>query len=347
MFQLLLIKNDGSKTYDITPIVDTITWDYNLSLTAAMSFNILWTDAGVFPANPCDLGDVVTLSKDGQEVYRGIIISENRNGRSPIGYNAYDYAWYLGKSKSVYQFNGISASDAILRVLNDFGMLIGNVPAMSTKVEAIYIQKTPAEIIEEVLKLHEQASGDRYVVDMEKGRIYIKEMRDMIITGTFQLADNLTRNNVLDNPLEAQRTRSIEALRNRIKIMIERDDKDVDKTHPKYEVVAAKEDAALIKKYGLLEETYKIDVGDVAKARKVAQILFARTSRVQETNTIKLMGDVAFKAGRLLKVNEPITKMSGTFMIVAVKHAVTNQIHTMDVELAWPEDVRDIIGGTS
>ncbi|HZG79958.1 MAG TPA: hypothetical protein VEZ13_04205, partial [Brevibacillus sp.] len=96
----------------------------------------------------------------------------------------------------------------------------------------------------------------------------------------------------------------------------------------------------LIRKFGLLEDVYKIDAEDEAKAREVARILLQRLARIHETNSIKLMGDVAFKAGRLFDVTEPVTGMQGRFMITSVNHEVRNQVHTMQLELALPEDVK-------
>jgi len=338
LFQLLLIKNDGQRSYDITPLVGSITWDSNLSMMAVMEFDIHWTDAKLFPANPCDLGDVAILMKDGEEVYRGVIVTEAKSGRAAIKYTVYDYAWYLGKSKSVYQFNKITASQAITKILKDFGMLIGSVPQMGTIIDEIYLEKSPAEIIEDIYKRHERASGKRYNVEMRQGKIYFEEMKDLVITGTFKLAENIDPVDVLANPLGADRTRTIESMRNRVKILIERDEKE--KTKPKYEVVATAQDENLIKKYGLVEDVFKIDAEDAAKAREVARILLKRLARIHETNSIKLMGDVAFKAGRLFDVTEPVTGMQSRFMITAAKHEVKNQIHTMQLELALPEDVK-------
>jgi hypothetical protein len=338
MFRLLLVKNDGSKSYDITPITGPITWDSNLSLMASMEFTIVWNDTRLFPINPCDLGDVVILTKDGEEVYRGIIVTERKSGREAIKYTVYDYAWYLGKSKSVYQFNKIPASQAIKKVLTDFGMLIGNIPNMNTLIDAIYLEKPPAEIVESIYKLEEQQTGKRFNVEMRQGKIYFEEMKDLVINGTFKLAENLWPYDVLSNPLGADRTRSIESMRNRVKILIERDNNDLEQA--KYEVVAFAQDEALITKYGLIEEVFKIDAEDVAKAREVARILLQRLARIQETNGLKLMGDVAFKAGRLLDLIEPITGMAGRFMIIRAKHTVSNQIHTMELELAMPEEVK-------
>lgn len=338
MFTLLLIKNDGTKSYDITPLVNSITWDSNLSLMAALEFDIAWTDAKLFPVNPCDVGDVVILTQGGKEVYRGVIVNEGRSGRQPIKYKVYDYAWYLGKSKSVYQFNKVSASQAITKILNDFGMLVGKVPEMGTIVDDIFLEKSPAEIIETIYKRHEKSSGKRYNVEMREGKIFFEEMTELVIKGTFKLAENIAPVDVLANPLGADRTRSIEEMRNRVKILIERDDKE--KSKPKYEVVAVAQDEASIKKYGLLEETFKIEAEDAAKGREVSRILLKRLNRIQETNSLRVFGDVAFKAGRLWDVTEPITGMQGQFMIIAAKHEVKNQIHTMELTLALPEDVK-------
>ncbi|WP_274363709.1 XkdQ/YqbQ family protein [Paenibacillus thermotolerans] len=339
MFKLLLVKNDGSKTYDITPIVGPFSWDSNLSLLSVLEFSLIWSDVpSLFPKNPCELGDVVLLYEDQEEVYRGVIVTEGRANRGAINYTVYDYAWYLGKSKSVYQFNKIPASQAITVILNDFGMLIGKIPVMSTPIDQIYLEKSPAEIIEDIYKFHERRTGQKFNVEMRQGKIYFEEMKDLVIKGTFRLAGNLPLVDVLANPLGVSWNRTIESMRNRVKILVERNEEKKEQTT--YEVVATAQDEALISKYGLLEDVYKIEAEDAAKAREVAKILLQRLARIHERNSLTLMGDVAFKAGRLLDVSEPVTGMSGRYLIQTVKHTVSKQIHTMDLELVLPEEVK-------
>lgn len=339
MFKLLLYKNDGKTQYDITSIVGQITWDSNLSLTSALEMDILWNDTkSLWPKNPCDLGDVVLLFEDGKEIYRGVVATEVRSGRDAIKYTVFDYAWYLGKSKSVYQFKTI-ASNAILKILKDFGMLVGNVPTMSTIIDEIYMEKSPAEIIEDIYKRHERKTGKRYNVEMRQGQIYFEEIKDLVIKGTFRLAPNLPVNDVFDNPLGADRSRTIDSMRNRVKILIERSDDEKNKGKAQYEVVATAQDQSSILKFGLLEDTYKIDEEDASKAKAVSEILLDRLNKIHETNSLKLMGDSAFKAGRLLVVDEPITGMKNTYMIIWAKHTVVSQQHTMEIELALPEEV--------
>jgi len=331
MFKLLLVKNQLNKTYDITPIVGSFSWDSYLSLTSALDMTVIWNDSKYFPVNPCELGDMVLATKDSEEIYRGILVNQSQNGRQPITYHAADFAWYLDKSKSVYQFSGIPADQAIAKVLNDFGMMIGDIAPMNAKITKIYIQQSPAAIIDDILKQQEQQSGKKYSAEMTKGRISIVPTLDRVIKGIWKLTNLTNEIDVMTNPLEATRTRSIEDLKNRINIITAGSDT--------YQLEAVEQDADSILHYGLLEDTQKIEAADIAKSRQVAKVLLARLNRIQEDNKLKLMGDVQFKAGYLFDVVEPITGISGRFMIKTCKHTVTNQIHTMDIDLVLPGDV--------
>ncbi len=331
MFRLQLIKNDGSRSYDITPIVQQFSWDSTMSLASVIEFSVIWNDARFIPRNPVEIGDLIIVYKDDVEVNRGIIVKNKQSGRAPIEYTAYDYAWYLGKSKSVYQFNGVSAKQAITKILNDFGIPIGNITDMATRINKIYIQKSPAEIMQDIIRQHERQSGIKIFPEMRLGRAHIERMRDMIVIGRFRLAANIARNNVLDNPIGAERTQSIEEMRNRVKIILSKNDA--------FQTIALEQDTPMATRYGLLEETFKIEEEDAAKARQVARILLKRLSRVHETNALTLMGDAAFKAGRLFDVVEPVTGMEGRFMITNCKHEVASGFHIMNLTLTLPEDI--------
>jgi hypothetical protein len=332
MFKITLIKSDQSRRYDITPIVGNFSWESDLSIIAALEMEVAFSDTRFFPKNPCDLGDHVILTKGSTEVFRGVIVDESKTGRNPIKYTVYDYAWYLCQSKTVYQFNNISATKAIERILNDFGMEIGSMISMPSRVDEIYMQKPPAHIIGGILTRVEQREGYTVNVEMRQGKIYFEKRQDKLIKGTFRLAENLWERDVLEAVGESSRTRSIEEMRNRIRLIVE-DDKT------EYEITAEAEDTSLIEKYGLLEETLKIDTEDAAKSRQVAKVLLKRLGMVHETNKITLIGDIRFKGGYLFDVKEPVTGMTGRMMISSVKHSVSKQLHRMNIELVFPEDV--------
>lgn len=331
MFTVKLIKNDGSTIFDITPLVDRLSWDSDLSLKSVIEFSVIWGDAKYIPHNPVDVGDLVLIYNQEIEVNRGIVVTQNKSGRNPVSYVAYDYGWYLGKSTSVYQFNGVSVTQAITKILADFGMPIGGIVSMPTLVSKVFIQKTPAEIMTDLIRAHERQTGQRMYSEIREGKIYIERMQDMVLIGSFKLASNIAANNVLDNPLGTERKRSIENLRNQVKIILSKNDN--------YETIALAQDTNSGSRFGLLEQTFKIDEEDAAKARQVAKILLERLNKVHEDNKITLMGDPSFKAGRLIDIVEPVTGMSGRYMITNCSHTIASGSHVMDLVLTLPEDV--------
>lgn len=331
MFTVKLIKNDGSKAYDITPLINQLSWDSNLTLLSVIEFGIISTDARYVPKNPVEIGDLVIIYNEKIEVNRGIVVKESKSGRNPIEYVAYDYGWYLGKSNSVYQFNGVSAKQAITKILSDFGIPIGNILDAPTIITKIYIQKSPAEIMTDIIRQFERETGQKVYIELREGKIFIERMKDAVVIGSFKLATNIGANNVLDNPLQMERTRSIEGMKNQVKIILSKNDN--------YETIALAQDVNSGARYGLLEQTFKIDEEDAAKARQVAKILLDRLNRIHETNKITLMGDPTFKAGRMFDLLEPVTGAKGRYMISSCKHDVGSSLHTMDLVLTLPEDV--------
>lgn len=336
-WKLLLVKNTVDKTYDITPIVGPIIWDTYLSLTSEFQTSTLWDDTIAFPTNPCDLGDMTVLTKDGSEVGRWILTNSSQKGRDPIKYTGYDWAWYLGQSKSVYQFNGVRADLAIKKILTDFGMVIGTIAPMNTIITKIYMQQTPAYIIDDILAQQEEQSGHHYSPEMVQGAINIVPTVNRVIQATYTLGGVTA--DVMLNPLDATRTRDLTAMRNRINIITAGSNT--------YQLQASVQDSAMISKYGLVEETFKINAADVAKSRQTAKVLLERLDRILENNTLTLMGDPAVKAGFLMNITEPITGMTGQYLINHVRHTVDQQIHTMKVELVLPWDVTQGVAATT
>lgn len=329
MFKLTLIKSDVQ--YDITTLIGGFSWDSEFTVTSTMEFDVVNGNTRFFPKNPCDVGDMVILTKNEEEIFRGILIDEERKGRDATTYRVSDFSWYLGQSKSVYQFNQISASQAITTMLNDFGIPMGSILTMPTIIDEIYIQESPGKIIQKIIEKVEKHEGYSINGEMREGKLYLEKRKDLLIEGQFSITEN-TVNNVTDVIGDSQRKRSIEDMRNRIKLIV--DDEETG-----YEITAQAEDISLIERYGLIEETIKIDAEDAAKSRQVAKNLLKNLGRVHETVSIKLMGDIKFKSGRLFDLIEPVTGTNGRFMIATAKHQVSNQIHTMDLDLVLPEDV--------
>lgn len=326
--KLILITSD--KSIDITPIVGNVTLDSDIdTLGQSLSFDLAYSDTKFFPKNPCDLGHVVVLTNGNKEMYRGIIVSEQKDGRNYIAYRSFDYAFYLNQSTMVYQFNktvAANATEAIKKICKDFGMPIGSILNMSPVIKKIYIEESPAAIISDIISQVEKQLGYKIRMEVRNGKLHIEKQNDLIVTATFQLADNIMKNNVTDAVGEPTRYRSIEEMRNSIKILV-RGEKDT------YTVKATADDKSLISQYGLLQHTETIDEEDIAKARTIANNKLKELGRVFEDNSIRLIGNDDVRAGRIMELTEPITGLTGKWLIKSVMHSISGGQHYMDVNL--------------
>lgn len=319
MHQLYSVLNN--KQTNITPLVGSVTWRSNTNeLGEQLDFEIAFNDDRYFPINPVDLGSMIRLENE-DEIFRGIVVTEQRNGRSSINYTCFDYAFYLNKSKEVYQFNKIPGQKAIETILNDFKIPIGSIAPITTIINKIYNDKPLSEIIKEIIDIAEKEKGIKYRMEMRQGKLYIEKQDDLVIRATFKLAENIQAYDITNTISNPSRKRTIEDMKNNIKIIS--DDK----------VLAEKKDENLIKQYGILQEIKAIDQKDTAKARNIAQNMLKELGKVFEENSVEMIGNDQVRAGRIIEIEEPITGMSGQYLIKDVNHTIKNGIHRMQVGL--------------
>ncbi|MFB9327002.1 hypothetical protein ACFFSY_13825 [Paenibacillus aurantiacus] len=310
----------GEKTVDLTPIVGNISLSSDMdTLGQQLTFEVAYSDvAQLFPKNPCDLGHLVMLTNGHDELYRGIIVTEDRNGREAIAYTSLDAAFYLNQSTVVYQFNrtvAANATEAIRKVCRDFGVPIGGILPLSPVIKKIYLQETPADIIRDIISQSEKKLGIKIRMEMRAGKLYVEKQSDLEVSGTFTATIS-----------EPQRRRTIEEMRNSIQIVLQGE-------NDSYTVKAKAKDTALIERYGLLQHTETIEASDIAKARQVASVRLKELGRVFEDNSVRLLGNDAVRAGRIVALQEPMTGLTGRWLIRGVHHSITSAGHIMDVRL--------------
>lgn len=318
--ELWLIK--GFTMTNITPLIGTISWRSNKEeLGDEISFDIAFNDTEYFPTNPCDLGDIVVL-KNGYEITRALLVDETKNGRIPIGYSGFDYAFYLNKSSAIYQFNKMAADQAIKKILSDFNVPIGNIASMPTLIDKIFNNQVVSDIIREIIEIVEQKQGVKYLMEMREGKLFIEKQEDLIVKGTFKLFDSgkeYDLNSAISNP---SKKRSIVDMINSIQVVGNND-----------KVVLEKSDSKMLNKYGKLQKVVTLDQNEKLTAEQIAKNELKALSKVIEENSVDLLGDDRVRSGRLLELEEPITGIKGKFLIKDVEHTISNGIHRMKPSL--------------
>lgn len=320
MHRLYSISN--STETDITPLVGNLQWKSNINeLGDQLDFEIAFNDDRYFPINPVTLGSIIRLENE-DEIFRGIVVSEQRNGRGAIVYTCFDYAFYLNKSKEVYQFNKIPGKRAIETILDDFQIPLGNIAStITTVINKIYNGSVISTIIKDIIDATENEQGIKYRMEMREGKLYIEKQDDLVIKATFKLAENIEPYDITSSISNPSKKRTIENMKNSIKIISE------DK------VVSEMKDESLINQYGLLQEVKSIDAKDVAQARNIAGNILKELGKVFEENSVEMLGNDMVRAGRIIEIEEPITGMSGQYLIKDVTHTLNNGIHRMQVGL--------------
>ncbi|MCG8539300.1 MAG: hypothetical protein MJA82_05095 [Clostridia bacterium] len=319
MHQLIVLS--GSVETDITPLVGDIKWRSSINeLGEQLDFNIIFNDGRYFPSNPIDLGSVVKL-KNGSEIFQGVVVTEEKNGREAIGYTSFDYAFYLNKSKEVYQFNGVLAKKAIETVLRNSKITIGNIVDIPIVVKKIYNHMTVGDIIKDIIKTAEDERGNKYRLEMRQGRLYIENQKDLVIEPTFKFADNIQPYDVTKSISNPRRKRTIENMKNSIKIVANG------------KVLYEARNNGLISRYGLLQEIVSADGKDSAQGRNIANNILKEQGRVFEENSVEMIGSDEVRAGRIIRIEEPLTGMVGQYLVNDVTHTLRNGIHRMQVGL--------------
>lgn len=318
MHQLLLAQ--AGRLVDISAITGGLSWSSDIdSLGVQLKFGT-GHDERYTPSAEVQLGDMVVLQSS-VEIMRGVVVTEAFAGRGRRDFDAFDFAWYLNKSKITRQFNDVQGDQAIREVLKVYGIPVGALPSIRIVVTKIYAAKTGAEIIADILESAAQQLGVKYRTLMRSGAFHAVPQNDLKNQRIFKVGAL---------PLSgASRRRSIDGMKNSIVVYTGGDES--------YTELATVRNQALVKQYGLLQEMVSLDgegEGEGAvQAQNVARNMLTDLGRVGDDGGFEMLGDDSVAAGQLIEVEEPITGTRGTFLIKSCSHSVADGVHKM--QLQW------------
>lgn len=324
MHTLTLIKK-GFSPLDITPYCNTKAWNSELNaLSTQLSFNYTYNDSDIFKKlDVIELGDHIVLSNGRNRIGTFVVISESYNGRFGKSFTCNDYGWYLNKNKTIIQFNKISASSAISKLLDKFSIkhsLVG----IKTNINKIYNNQTISEIIDDILEQATQETGKKYYYEIIDDTFILTDRASNIVKDL--IVDlGYTKVKILDIISNSTHSRNIEDLKNTV-LVVSGDEKST-------KVIATAEDASNISKYGLLQEIISVDDKQIGQARNIANTTLKDLNRVIEDISLELLGHDDIRAGRMIEIVEPVTKIQGTYLIKSANHTENNGIHKVSIQL--------------
>lgn len=298
---------------NITKYVGNLGWSSDVdTLGVSLNFSVAYSDINNFPKKLVKNGDTVLMKNNGVTLFVGIAVDVDIDGRNPRGITCFDFAFYLNKNDEIIQFNNVFANDAIKKLLDKYGIR-HVIDAMHIKITKIYKGEKVSEIIKDILEIVSSKNGVKYRMEMRGAVLYIVKEKDLIVKANTKY---------IMNP---KRKLSIQDMKNIVRVVS--DGENVTK------ISAIASDANSIKKYGRLQMVHQVSDEELSSSKNIANQLLKQYNKIFEESSVDLIGSDNVRAGRILKIVEPVTGMNGNYLIKNAKHTVSNGIHMMALSL--------------
>lgn len=304
---LKLLVTHENKLYDLSQMIASVEWsgEYR-QCTRILEVNLVSTpDDANLPKVTCELGDAVTFSLDGKELFQGYIFSRQKGtGDSAISIRCYDRGYYLNRNKASFKFTN-ETPDAIARkICAEFEVPVGQLVQPGVTVSRIFSGCSLYEMIQTAYTLAAAKTKKQYFIRFSCGKLNVLEKsadgNKLVIEGGANL-------------LQASCSESIENMINKISIRDENDKETGQVSNDQY-----------IKLYGLMQD-YLSQSKD-GNAKEKAEKLLAENG-VSQKVTLDCLGDVNSLTGDAVIVKEPYTGLSGLFYIESDLHTWKDGIY--------------------
>jgi len=261
-------------------------------------------------------GDVIKFQNDEtvQNIFTGIIIDCTTN-RFTKEIKCLDFYFYLNNNKVIKQFNELNASACIEDLLKSVGAEIGSIENIATSIDKIYKNKTVAEIIEDILKIVNEETGVKYILEIDEI--------------TFSLVRHKTIKVQVENNTFGMPVLNETMINMKNSILVVSNDQEEES------IYAELKDEEGIKKYGMLQEIVEVDPDkdDISKVRNTASQKLKELNKVNTKVTLPVLGNDELKAGRTLEIEIKEFNIKEEFLIKSCTHTFTKGHHICNLEL--------------
>lgn len=237
------------------------------------------------------LGDIVRIFTP-QEVFRGVIISQDTSERHRTAYTAADVGWYLNKTKDTYQFSSMDAGEAVRKICGDLRIpivFLDEEYMSGARISGVYIEKAVSEVLWDIL---EQVGGN-WNFDFVPEGIRIYRIGRHRPAPRFRVSENtMLRDSVTYRSFE-EKSGTIEDMRNAVKVVSDT------------EVLARARNDDSYQAYGFLQEIVKINP-DEEDAATAASSKLSELNRESWTYSFEMQEQLCeyTRAGDVLTVED-------------------------------------------
>lgn len=320
---LIIIK--GERSYDVTQLVEQIKWKGRRgSSSRTLNVTLIDDDGYEHARSEIDVehGQRCLFNYNGQELFRGIIMSQTQSNKKKLTFTAYDNGIYLANNKDTFTYENKTASDIFRDCCTRFGLPMGEVAECTYRIPELTKSKTTAfDAIADALSLDFKATGIRHYVTSEKGKLKLLTRRENILQWVIETGQNLSTYSY---------TRSIENIKTRVKLVSKEGT-----------TIAEKRNSTLEKKIGVFQDIDKpYESLNTAQINDLIEsVLDEKSTPERSLNLEEVMGIPDVVSGIGVYVIIPELGLSRTFYVDSDTHTFKDNLHTMALKLNYANDL--------
>lgn len=317
MIKVICVKNVTNKTIDITNIIkndmklkksiNEFAWVLDFSITKNKDFfNI-------------DIGDVMVVKHQTQEIFSGIVLSGNT---TTLSFKAIDYTFYFAQNKEIYQFENVESSIVVQKIIESLGGKIGEIEATNTMVDTFYFNKTLGDIIKEIINNIKGLENQDFRFFYKNGTFNFKRSeKNKYLRKEYTPKDYLKSilNDYTFNALtyieEPLKNRSMEKLRNSIKVYKNKGNE--------YTQLGEAKDSDSIKKYGIIQDIISVKENEINTAKARAGNILKDKNKITEKISVKIpvLSEFLYP-GELLKLKYTDYDIDGVYEVESISYTI-------------------------
>ncbi|MGO4181380.1 hypothetical protein AB4Z17_09380 [Paenibacillus sp. TAF43_2] len=316
----ILIDNRNGKVWNITSLVPSLTYKTK-RIGAASSLDMTVLKGSPFQSASFEVnnGDVIRVRKDNINVFYGYVFEVSTGMDERISIKAYDQIRYL-LSNYFYKFQGVTASQIVKKIADDFGLETGVLVDTNYKIPSMLEDnKKLLDIICKALDLTLIHSGGNFILLDDFGKLSLRNVEEMkvdFVIGDYSLMFDYGMKRSIDGDTYNQ-------------IMIYKDNKDIGVRE--YHV---EKDSASIAKWGrlLLYQQADEKMNEAQIIEQLSQLMMLK-NREQKSISIEAIGDLRVRAGCYVPVVIDELGIHQYFLVDECSHKFEADSHTMKLEL--------------
>jgi hypothetical protein len=214
MYNLQFLVGKGNTFYDYSELVTSCTVSGRKGAAPRSISVTLFDDEGyAMQRASVDVskGQTCVLKLNGSEIFRGLLMTETKSSSRKLTLKAWDNAIYLCNSKNSFSYKKKRADQIFKDCCKKAGLTVGGAVNTGKVIsELVKTGSTYWDVIQEALSETYSATGNRFYVSSEKGKLYLRQRKAV---------DTMPQLEVTTNTESYEQTRSIYDTRTRITLV--------------------------------------------------------------------------------------------------------------------------------